>query len=123
VQLKAVPFFDSDVCVAGAAWRWMPYQVQVAKERDPTTGKARSEATDAAGSIGDATAPGVRERIVQEAAEVGARLNKLTEFLQNTEALDLLSPQAERLLRKQREIMISYTYVLAERLILLDEEG
>lgn len=50
--ITSVTFDDDEESIGYAAWRWMPYQVQAAKERDPVSGeKAQQDVLGHHGSV------------------------------------------------------------------------
>ena len=128
--VTSVFFDDSDERLLYAGWRWMPYQVQVAKERDVVSGEKSQLVGGALGpkqdlkqdAIGVPPIQSFVERLVIEAAEVGARLNKLKEFLP-TAAFCALGEQHKFLLKRQYDVMLAYTEVLAERILLAQTEA
>jgi hypothetical protein len=58
------------------------------------------------------------ERVVAEADDMGERLTKLTAFISGNAAFTSLDMENQQLLRRQRDVMSEYLYVLGERIAL-----
>lgn len=57
-----------------------------------------------------------QQRVLQEKAQLDAKLRKLTEFLNARLGKKILSERQESLLRRQRDAMREYSDILDERI-------
>lgn len=115
--------FDSNLTdiQAGAAWRWMDHQVQMAEREQARTGQG------VMGSGIRINAPPVvptslTDRVTAESIELGAKLAKLSAYLMTADFF-ALDPEHKKLLLEQHTHMSGYKDILGKRAVLLEAAG
>lgn len=99
---------DAEQSIVGAAWRWMPYQVQTAAKE--SQGLKQAEPLTPA------------QRVHLELNDLLEKISKLSAFAV-TEAFRGLSHEHQQLLDRQADDMRAYSRTLQQRLALFAKEG